>query len=129
MYVKWKDIILNNIRQIDFNLTERDEKIERGINYFFCIISGRKHLSLLFNLILNRRSITNSNAETFILPFGRNPACISRASMSREGKRKHMAVQRCTKAAVGPPCLHKLFARPEKSWLSLCWKFFRGHTL
>lgn len=62
----------------------------------------------------SRRSVTSSNAETFILPFGRNPACISLASMSREGRRKHMAVQRCTKAAVGPPCLHKLFTRPKK---------------
>lgn len=26
-----------------------------------------------------------------------------------------MAVQRCTKAAVGPPCRHKLFAKPANS--------------
>lgn len=25
-----------------------------------------------------------------------------------------MAVQRCTNAAVGPPCRHKLFARPTR---------------
>lgn len=35
--------------------------------------------------------------------------------MRSEGRRKHMAVQRCTKAAVGPPCRHKLFAKPANS--------------
>lgn len=116
------------------NLQTRDFRIDDQITHRYPIRGGKDFLTRLdaaklrrlfrtltsrtrgarISLTFGRGSTTSCNAETFILPFGRNPAYISLASMSREGRRKHMAVQRCTKAAVGPPCLHKLFARPKK---------------
>lgn len=38
-----------------------------------------------------------------------------RASINNDGNKKHIAVQRCTNAAVGPPCFHKLPANPYKN--------------